>query len=570
MGLRRKILKEKYRDRYAPWVAALCVGLAAFAFFFFFYPYHLQHKEQTLLFLHNPDYVFSYVGRPGWVACLLGDFCTQYYWYIGAGPTIVALWLMVVWLVAWVVFKRLMASSDWAMIVATFVALWEWLRECAFDYPLSATIALAGGMSLFLIFAALKDGYARTIAGIALLAFAYWCFAYGAWALLVLIVISLLLRKRWTYAIGFALLGVIIPFKSYPATNFWSWPNLTRERAMAIDTEAYWGHWHNVARMANEGKSGYLDAFYYNLGQGMRGHLADSLLHHPQEGPYALLPMTDRNSNYLYTAAAGEAWYRLGDFTFAEHSTILGMIFSPRSEGTRYIKRLAEIAIINGDSALADKYLTMLEATAVHSGWAKRMRAQDPKDPAIKQLREIAKLKPTQDTLRFSSDIPGTLRALLRDNPDNDLAYQYLMSVDLLSRDLKSFETDYKLQRGRARIYDEAMLISLLLRNATEEELQASGIPEATIDDFVQYTRLFNASGRQSHVLKQRFGNTYWYYYHFSGNNLSKNWGSNLEGRRHKPASDSIPAADTLRTKALMRPKAQIIIPDSSTTNEIY
>ena len=39
---------------------------------------------------------------------------------------------------------------------------------------------------------------------------------------------------------------------------------------------------------------------------------------------------------------------RLGDMTMAEHCAMLSMIFSPRNSGSRMIKRLAEINLVNG------------------------------------------------------------------------------------------------------------------------------------------------------------------------------------------------------------------------------
>ena len=48
------------------------------------------------------------------------------------------------------------------------------------------------------------------------------------------------------------------------------------------------------------------------------------------------------------------------------------MIFSPYQKGTRPIKRLAEINLINGDDAAALKYLRLLQKTLCYKRWAER------------------------------------------------------------------------------------------------------------------------------------------------------------------------------------------------------
>ena len=50
----------------------------------------------------------------------------------------------------------------------------------------------------------------------------------------------------------------------------------------------------------------------------------------------------------------------------AEHCAMLSMIFSPRNSGSRMIKRLAEINLVNGDDEAALKYLRILDNTHLH------------------------------------------------------------------------------------------------------------------------------------------------------------------------------------------------------------
>lgn len=70
-------------------------AIACFVFFQFFYPCHLFYQEQNQLFLASWDYLKSYLDKPGWLACLAGDFLTQFYYFRYAGPIILTLCILI-------------------------------------------------------------------------------------------------------------------------------------------------------------------------------------------------------------------------------------------------------------------------------------------------------------------------------------------------------------------------------------------------------------------------------------------------------------------------------------------
>lgn len=69
-------------------------AIACFAFFQFCYPYHLYYQEQNQLFLASWDYLTTYLEKPGWLACMAGDFLTQFYLYHYMGATILTLCIL--------------------------------------------------------------------------------------------------------------------------------------------------------------------------------------------------------------------------------------------------------------------------------------------------------------------------------------------------------------------------------------------------------------------------------------------------------------------------------------------
>ena len=111
------------RRKYIEWGAAGIGALALFLFFFRILPYHLFHREQTQLFLLATEPLTGYLRHPAALARLSGDFLTQFFYYEGGGPTIMA----VVLLLWGVVVFRLLAPymGRWAWIPTVLAVAWE-------------------------------------------------------------------------------------------------------------------------------------------------------------------------------------------------------------------------------------------------------------------------------------------------------------------------------------------------------------------------------------------------------------------------------------------------------------
>jgi len=83
------------------WLLGLLVLLGSFVFFQCFYTYHLYYREQTQLFLYTSEYLSTYFQHPAWLACITGDFLTQFFYYIGGGAAILALLLTLIYWLSW-------------------------------------------------------------------------------------------------------------------------------------------------------------------------------------------------------------------------------------------------------------------------------------------------------------------------------------------------------------------------------------------------------------------------------------------------------------------------------------
>lgn len=279
-------------------------------------------------------------------------------------------------------------------------------------------------------------------------------------------------------------------------------PDAATMWAMSTVLAADKGDWQKVKELTAEDKHSTFCSYYHNLANAKLGSLSDGLLGYYQPFERALfLPVQEGQTPFMI-GCASEVWWQLGAMTQAEHAAILGMTFSPGHRGERYLRRLAEINLVNGDPAAAAKYTAAMRGR-LGSGW-----------------EEKVPLKPAKDTLVLASDYRAVLLNLLEANPANTMAYEYLLCLDLLTKDIPRFMEDYNPLGPRSKVYDEIALAGLAMQGRLDEDTAgAYGIDSATAREFFEYTRLYQQCGGEMAKLQDRFGKTYWFFYHFAKRN---------------------------------------------------
>lgn len=512
----------------------LLLALACFAFFYFYYPYHLFHKEQILLFTYTESAFRSYWEKPAFLSCLIGDFLTQFFVYRLGGPFLVSGVLFLLSRTAYMLLRRFM-SVGIALGLVVLLFVWEAMRHTGLHYTLSSSLSLLGGCLMFMLIERIRYSLPiRLLLQLLCLLIGYILFGYGIYIAAICLFSSELLRKKRKNTLGaaivlFCMLAIPYVAKDFyhqtlsqaytaPASSWWEKPDFLHEELLALDVEASQENWDEVLRLSASRRPVSAVRYYRNLAYAMKGELPDRLL---REGVPALsdlfIPITS-HSSYLSTLFAGEGWYQMGDLTMAEHATLLGMIFSPTHKGSRMIKRLAEIQLLQGDSDAVLKYLYILSHTFYYRDWAAQ-RMPNSQTPAVKEwLSCRQQLLTHYDTLRISTvDIEKSLRLLIKSNPCNYVARDYLLCSHLLRKDIHAFLQDYQSEPGVApkRLYAEALLIDLVRRKAGAEEIRRTIVDSTVMHDFKLYNRLFQQSGNNPEALAPQFGHTYWFYFHF-------------------------------------------------------
>jgi len=123
--------------------------------------------------------------------------------------------------------------------------------------------------------------------------------------------------------------------------------------------------------------------------------------------------------------------------------------------------------------------------------------------------------------VRLADDYLTSLEILLQSNPENKTALDYLLCYHLLNKDIPSFRDAYNTWGYSAGermpgVYAQALIVSLYQEGADNETLKEYNIPVPVISEFMDYTRAYEQAKGLSAPLQERFGNTFWFYYHFA------------------------------------------------------
>lgn len=556
----------------------LAIAVAVFFFFQFFYAYHLFFKEQIQLFLYTPDYLLTYFEKPAWLARLSGDFLTQFFYLRGGGPLVLALLFSAEWLLLRLLIQK-NSSKDgagwWALIpVATDFTLHLLLSHNLADSMgllivlfafhlltvvknktlntfLAIILAIAGhwfvGNAILLLpfFLLLRKKQAKPIIAFLCLAIvlavpiltrsvylttfqqAYYLPAFSSKSFLlpgsVLFVFLLgrILMQKSTTALFVKPLAVVLTV-TIVISGLSLNADFGYEKILALDSETYFGNRDKVLSLAEkEPLENRLATYYTNMALAQKGELPERLLAFYQPSIYGLILPVSQYERWQTILFSNELFYLLGDMNLAQHSAMLANTFSPYNRSSRMVKRLAEINMITKDYSGAEKYLRMLEFTLFHKKWAQKRLDENNKDSNKIWLVKKRNQTANTDIIRTAFDYINSIEFLVQQNPDNQIALDYLLSYHLLNKDLVAFKLAYdryaKLEGAAAqKIYAEALLVILFRENAPEQEFEEYGINPKQLNNFINYTEKFEKADGDLNVLQSSFGETYWFYYHFA------------------------------------------------------
>jgi hypothetical protein len=515
--------------------------VCCFSLFYFVFPYHLFFKEQMQLFLLTADYFISYLKNPAWLAAWSGDFLTQFFYLRGGGATVLSIVLLME-MVLIINIQRAFGLTDRRVLQTILLSLVPVLIACYLHTELFWSLSMSVGvilvLAVFLLYTRIDAKQKALAFGLITLPVLYILAGAVFFLFPVLIICYEINRNRVRLLYWLLLVAVagffpfmmkrvyllttkqayIYPLKTFSISRF----NLNNEKVFALSSELYFENRKKFYELTAEYQLlNTLATYYTNIALSEQGELPGKLLEYYQPFTEGLFLPVGPTSDWVDVFFSSDVFFHLGDMTMAQHAAMLGMILSPNHRSSRMVRRLAEINLINNDSTAARKYLRMLGATLFHRKWAseheKMLTGNIDDYPWLKAKRSQI---PTKDTLRSPSDYPTSLNVLIESNPDNSYALDYLLCFYLLNKDISSFGRTYdKWHKGKmcpSKLYNEALLIKLATTKAMQKEAARYAIPLETIEDFTEYTLIYEQSGADPEQLRERFGKTYWFYYHFA------------------------------------------------------
>ena len=103
--------------RYYPTIVIVLWAIIIWCFFQFCYSYHFFFQEQNQIFLWSWDYIEAYFDKSGGLALLIGDFLTQFYYYLSVGATILTLTLLAIGILLYLALRNFKVSRVVALIL---------------------------------------------------------------------------------------------------------------------------------------------------------------------------------------------------------------------------------------------------------------------------------------------------------------------------------------------------------------------------------------------------------------------------------------------------------------------
>lgn len=546
------------------WLTVLLLMTGCFLYFRFAVPYHTGIKEHIQLFIFSSSHMLPYFFKPAVIACLGGDFLTQFLYFKSGGAIVITLLLAAEWRLIYLTFKRFPIVDTWhaasllpviieciclphlsfslALPVSFILALSTFLAYARTTGKISIltgillipVLYLTGGASvfLFLILAILYDIHCRQRS------FVYGALLAGlAFAVPVIFKYSFLLTIKQvflypypdiTQGISLVTLALLLTFLTI--TNVrpfgrWAIPALmtslliaglvkttdrNQENRFGISIEAYHNNWDKVLAIAEKADlKNPVATCYTNMALSQKSLLGERIMDFYQPFVSGLLPEI-QGSGWFTLFAGCDAYYHIGDLEMAQHAAMIGMLFSPGQRSARMVERLAEISIVTGDTLVAKKYLRMLESTLFHKVKPDILLKNKPHQGVFRK-----------DIIRTSDEIQPSLELLVESDPENIRAVNYLLCYYLLRKDIPSFFRAYTsyckgMYNPAPKAYAEALLIYFAAMKRPVEELTEYRILPEVFQSFGEYTRLYEDSDGNLIPVQEQFPNTYWLFYHFA------------------------------------------------------
>lgn len=247
------------------------------------------------------------------------------------------------------------------------------------------------------------------------------------------------LRIKATRTATIAELGLMVVFAVIlPRLTF----DEFKYRVMHYDLLLRKHDWNEILSLAKRHEPhAPLELATVNFALAMRGELPNRMFEFPQVNSEGLLPVFCRE--VFTTMMTSDFYFELGMLNTARRFAFEAQESIPNSQKSgRLTKRLAEVAIIDGHYALARRYLHILKQTFAYSKWAADNEAlitDETKVNAHPVYGRMRHRRVTTDFFYSDPEMDQMLGLLFNQDKSNRMALDYLLTCELLTRNLPAF-----------------------------------------------------------------------------------------------------------------------------------
>lgn len=418
-------------------MVSLIFALAVWLFFAFCYQGHLVYNQGLWLFLDTKEYFIDKVSHMGGFGDYIAVFLTQFNFWPMAGAAIIAAILGTVHFLLSLYFKKRVTAGVWGRLVLT-IPFVLWILLCG----KGASISLSFGILVAIALAFIRpcNRYVAPfwlIAAVAALSFGFGIVPAGTFALLQ--VLSYFPRKNGgsqkkvvRYAVTLiifaaGLFGVYkaadlkldMDMRYTQAARNRDWAGLIEySRNSRLERSAAMCNCVNLALANTPGKDG-------------KSLLNTYALYDRKFGTGSLmLPEQYDQIN------ACEILFNLG-FVSEARRCAFERLSSTSEDGYcgYWLSRLAECALIDGQTELARKYLNILSHNFIYSYSARKLMAMSDEDISNHFLYgRLRKMRMTDNVSFQGRGLDFMLLAMLNEHKDNQMAMDYYVAFVNISK----------------------------------------------------------------------------------------------------------------------------------------
>jgi hypothetical protein len=299
--------------------------------------------------------------------------------------------------------------------------------------------------------------------------------------------------------------------------------DMGKEEVMEYDFYTRMRKWDNIIAKADaKNPENPLSVTCLNLALAQKNQLGEKMFHYNQNGVSGLIPNFQKD--FTIPLISGEVYYHLGFINTAQRYAFEAMEALPDyQKSVRVIKRLVETNLVNGNYALAHKYLKYLKKTIYYSEWAERVENALQDETLIMNNREWLKLrqfKNKEDFFFSEGEKDMMLGILFSQNQSNHLAFQYLLAYNLLKKDVQHFVRYFPMGEHfyKNRIpthFQEALVYAWDVSKSKEIETIPYRVDKDISIQLKNYKELYRSPVKNIDELSRNYSDTFWYYVHF-------------------------------------------------------